>query len=941
MPPSQPPPAPPERGRISTAGVLAPGTRIGRFQVEKLLGQGGMGAVYQAWDPVLERKVALKAIRLGGNGGSANLERFRREAMALAQLNHPQVCQVHDWVEARGSAYIAMEFIEGDTLAVLAAGLDFNAKLRTLRAIAEALAAAHAKGIVHRDLKPTNVMVDAQGQVKVLDFGLARLADPLAPQDADSTEDHPALPGGLPEEMAGGLAEGPTRVDPIDGSAEPTQIGSSPGSLGSLSSPDRAGMTEAGLFMGSPHYASPEQMRGRKVGPSSDVFSLGVVAWELLFGCQPFAGEGRDRMAAAIQGELQPPPRRLPRALANLLRGMLHRKPGRRPTSAEVAVALTRHLDRAPLAWWVAGAAALLLTLGLGYLVFGRSIIADLVVERPPRLAVLPLHNDTGEPSLDALVTVGMTELLATALQGSPSLTVVEPESVSRAIANLHLSAAESRSERGEARIAQALGAKLLLRGGLSAEPGSTMLVLSYELMDTQGRRRTVGRARASRQTPFVPYPLVDPAAHDLLRKVDPLRSAAAQGASIPPEVFATYARGKALFIKGDFKGSEGLLEEAALKAPGFSGAVSAYAACLRRLGRDHAPLVANWSLMSAKATGDRWAEVRALGLKAYLAKDQGRLDEAQQVREASLALALAIGDRDGQTIATNHMGLIAGERGRDQEAKSLYEQSLKLSEQTGDQFYQSLAQNNLANLALKGGDLAQAEALYRKNLALQRGLGNRWGEALALNNLGIVALMAQDLPRAEANLTRALEAREAVGDRGGQSTCLRNLGILATMKGQLAEATDFHRRSLELAQLAGLRTVEAECQFYAAELARLQGRLPQARAAYQKALDLLPVGVTPGVRGNAQAGLIECQIRMPRPDLAELGKHLLALGPEVLDSPYLHRAKAWLAHLSGQPAAALSELDIALADPRRQAPELRRELEATRAAFLAAASRR
>lgn len=932
MPPSQPDPESSQRAGANP-GVLAPGTRIDRFQVQKLLGQGGMGAVYQAWDPVLERKVALKAIRLVGDGRHANLERFRREAMALAQLNHPQVCQVHDWVEARGSAYIAMEFIEGDTLAVLAAGMDLPQKLRTLRAIAEALAAAHAKGIVHRDLKPTNVMVDAQGQVKVLDFGLARLADPLDTPGEDSTGDRP----GLPPEL-GATPEALTQVAASPDSGEPTYLGTSPGTP---SSSDPVDMTEAGQFMGSPSYASPEQMRGRKVGPSSDIFSLGVVAWELLFGTQPFPGEGRERMAAAIHGDLKPFPRRLPRRLGALLRSMLHRKPGKRPTSAEVAATLSRHLDRAPLLWWLAGAVTLAGAMGFGYLLFGRSIIADLVKERPPRMAVLPLHNDTGDGSLDALVSVGMTELLSAALQGSPSLTVVEPESVSRVVANLHLSSAESRQPDGEARVVRALGAKLFLRAGVKAEPGSPDMVLTYELLDTDGRSRAVGVAKAPRQTPFVPYPLVDPAAHDLLKKVDPLRSSGTLYAPIPPEVFAAYARGKALFLKGDFKGSEAFLAEASLKAPAFSGAVAAYAACLRRLGREHAPLVANWSLMSARATGDRWAECRALGLKAYLAKDQGHLEEAQQFREASLALALAIGDRDGETIAYNHLGLIAAERGRGEEARSLYEKSLRLSEKTGDLYYQSLAQNNLANLALKQGDLAQAEALYQTNLELQRGLQNRWSEGLALNNLGIVALMAQDLPRAEALLTQALQAREAVGDRAGQTTCLRNLGILAVMKGQLPQAEAFHGRSLLLAQQAGLRTVEAECQFYGAELARLQQRFPQARAGYQKVLELLPEGVTPGVRGNALAGLAECQLRMPRPDLAEISRRLLALGPEVLESPYLHRAKAWLAYKAGHQAAAMGELDAALADPRRQAPELRGELEATRKVFLAGAPRR
>ncbi|NTW86684.1 MAG: serine/threonine protein kinase, partial [Holophagaceae bacterium] len=156
---------------------LAPGTEVGRFLVRNLLGQGGMGAVYLAWDPVLERKVALKAIRLGHDGQVASTGRFRREAMALAQLNHSNVCQVHDWVEARDSAFIAMEFIEGETLLAAAPRMDLRQKLQALRSMAHALDAAHAKGIVHRDLKPSNVMLDASGQVKVLDFGLARLVD--------------------------------------------------------------------------------------------------------------------------------------------------------------------------------------------------------------------------------------------------------------------------------------------------------------------------------------------------------------------------------------------------------------------------------------------------------------------------------------------------------------------------------------------------------------------------------------------------------------------------------------------------------------------------------------------------------------------------------------------------------------------------------------------
>ena len=917
------------KGPLGTGpDLLATGTVVGRFQVESLLGQGGMGAVYLAWDPVLERRVALKSIHLVGAGSPGATERFRREAMALAQLNHRHVCQVHDWVEARGSAFIAMEHIEGESLAAAAPDMDREQRLQALKAIALALEAAHAKGIVHRDLKPGNVMVDAAGQIKVLDFGLARLVDTSSvPSDA--------ITGNAPNllSLGAGAGDALTHAAPLAPSLmEPTHGGPSRASLSPAGWGD---VTEAGVFMGSPTYASPEQMHGKRVGPASDVFSLGVVAWEILLSDHPFPGEGRARMAAAIEGDLKPlRGRGLSRSLKTLLRAMLHTEPSERPTSRQVVEALSRQLERTPAAWWAGGgAAALLLLLGLGYSLFGRGIVADLGQDRPPRVAVMPIRNATGEASLDAVAAVGMTELLSNALRASPSLTVVEAESVTRAISNLRMSPAESLEPGSQLRIADALGARLFLRGTLSRDSARQTQILAYELVDQAGHTRFSGTSSAAAQTTFAPLALVDPAVHELLRKVDPLRSSRLRNPPVSPDVFATYANGKALFLKGDFKGSEPFLREASLQAPGFSSAVSAYAACLRRLGREQALPVANWALMSAKATGDRWAEGRALGLKAYLAKDQGDLDEAQRLRLAELDLAQTIGDRDGETIATNHLGLIAVERSRDAEAQVYFQRALGLSQQTGDQLYTALAQNNLANMALKQGDLPTAAALYRTNLGLQGRLGNRWGEAIALNNLGVVALMARDLPGAEGLLTKALATRQSVGDKGGQITCQRNLGILALMKGQEAEAADFHTRALELAQTAGLRTIEAECQFYGADLARLQQKFPQARVGFQRVIDLLPQGVTPEVRENALAGQAECLIRMLKPNAKE-AQRLLALCSTKSDSPYVLRARAWLAFREGLTAAALEQLDRALDDPRRQAPELRVELEKTRALF-------
>jgi tetratricopeptide (TPR) repeat protein len=879
-----------------------------------------MGAVYEAWDPVLERKVAIKAVCLGGVGKEEALARFRREAMALAQLNHPNVCQIHDWVEARGGAYIAMEFIEGETLATAGMGMDVPRKLQVLRAIARALEAAHAKGLVHRDLKPSNVMVDARGNVKVLDFGLARLADagqaqgPSAPSDEESLPQRPALSG---DDLT--LAE-PSHVDPRT-------------SLGSPSQPD---MTEAGVFMGTPSYASPEQIVGQRVGPPSDVFSLGLVAWELLQGEAAFPGRGREHLTATLCGEPRPMKLRLPRRIGGLLRAMLCKDPAKRPTATEVAAILGRQLGGAPLTWWIGGAASVLaVLLGFGYLLFGRSIIADLGRGGPPRLVILPIQNETGDASLDALVNVGMTELLATALRGSSSLAVVEPGTVARVMAGLHLSASGARKPGSGLRIAKAVGARLLLRGQVRQEPHGSTLVFTYELVDAKGRTRLEGSDQMHRTTPFEPYPLVDPAAHTLLRKVAPLESSGAEGAPISPAVFEAYATGLALFRNGDFKGSEAPLREAAMRAPGFADAVSAYAACLRRLGEDPAPLAANWALMSAKATGNRWAEVQALALKAYLAKDRGDLDTSQQLREQSLDLAHTIGDVDGEIAATNHLGLIAAERGQDAQARAFYERALKLSEETGLRFLQALCQNNLANLDLQRGETDIAAGLYQGTLQIQRDLGNRWGEALALNNLGVLALMSRDLPRAEALLSKALTIREAVGDRSGEATCLRNLGILAQMKGNTAASAAYLAQALDLAQQAGLRTVAAECLFYQADLERMQRRFPLAREGFQKVLTLLPSGVTPEVRDNAQAGLAECLVRQAHPDLKKAGQLLAAISSGDADSPIVHRARAWLARASGQPGLALAQLDRALADPQHDAPQIHAELEATRAEFL------
>ena len=923
------PPDPDSGERPADRGALQPGTWVGRYQVEALLGRGGMGAVYRVRDSVLERSVALKAIRFGETGDPAVLGRFRREAMALAQVNHPNVCQVHDWVESGNGAFIAMELIEGKTLTESAPALDATSKLGVLRDIACALQAAHAKGIVHRDLKPFNIMVTGERRVKVLDFGLARFLGA-----GESSAGGPLdLASGQPWADLGDSSRTSLRA-PSDGD-QATQMLSQEPDPGRGSQQEN--FTVAGSFLGSPGYASPEQIARLVVGPPSDIFSLGIVAWELLLGEHPFPGKGAERLAGILAGRRRSlNGSKLPPRIKTLLRRMLARDPSARPTAQELAATLNRHLAPFPLAGWIVLAAACLcLVSGLTYFRYGRSIVADLIKDRPPRLAVLPIQNGTGDPALAPLVEVGMTELLATALRDSSSLTVVDGDSVQRAYSTLRLDPGRPLEPAQQAHLLQALGAPLVLQGSLDRDPKGA-LRLSYALGTRAGQVRYRGQTALAAGEAFTAYALVNPAASELLRKLDPLAGGPVHGSAPPAEAFAAYARGKALLFKGDFKGSEALLGEAALKAPAFSQAVTAYASCLRRLGRDQAAVVTNWAIMAARATGDRWSEGRALGVKAYLASDHGDQAEAETLRRTTLALSEGLHDLDGATVATIHLGLIEAERGRDAQAQQYYEKALELAHQLADQTYVALAENNLANLALKRGDLQGARSRYQEVLNTQRAMGNSFGEGLALNNLGVVALTAGGLAEAELQLSRALAIRTAAGDLAGRATSLRNLGILALMRGDLDRAQSSYQLALQVAQSSGIRAIEAECRFCLGDLLRLRLHLQPAQQEYQRALDMLAPGVTPQVRAGALAGLAECQARLAPARGDQARQRLEALDPAFRGSPYSLRAWAWVHFLAGRRAKALEALDQAKADPGHSAPEIQRELGQLRVQFLA-----
>lgn len=271
------------------SGSLGVPQQIGRYRVEKILGRGAMGVIYKAHDPVIDRPVALKLVNanlLDGDERADYVARFQQEAQAAGRCSHPNIVSVYDFALHDGNPYLALEFIDGITLGQVERnhkgfGLPEIADI-TAQAL-DGLAAAHALGVIHRDIKPANIMLTVRGQVKVTDFGISRIDSSL--------------------------------------------------------------LTGAGAIMGTPSYMSPEQCRGLTVDARSDLFSMGVLLYELITGRKPFTGQSQHEIWRQLLEEEPPDPVSLrPDAPAALI-GVIYRSLAKAPdarfgSAAEMALAL-------------------------------------------------------------------------------------------------------------------------------------------------------------------------------------------------------------------------------------------------------------------------------------------------------------------------------------------------------------------------------------------------------------------------------------------------------------------------------------------------------------------------------------------------------------------------------------------------------------------------
>ncbi len=543
---------------------LTAGTRLGAYEILAPLGTGGMGEVYRARDPRLGREVAIKVLPEAVAGDPERLARFEREARTLASLNHPGIVTIFEVEEAGGTRFLAMELVEGDSLDTLLVpgGLPLPRFDAIALPLAEALSAAHERGIVHRDLKPGNVMVTGDGRVKVLDFGLAKLEN--APSD-------PNL------------------------SSTPTE--------------SRADLTSEGQVFGTLAFMSPEQARGARVDARSDVFSLGVVLYQMLTGERPFRGATAADLISSILRDTPVPVTDLREGLsphlARIVRRCLEKDPrDRYQTSRDVYNELRdlqrdasapppagasatpdrpaiAERSRRPLTW--AAVLAALVVLGLATYFAVRTprprSPAPAAAAAPgaiQSLAVLPLDNYSGDPGQDYFAE-GMTDELTSDLANISRIRVISRGSAQQF---------KGRNRPPTPEIARILSVDAIVEG--SVLRSGDKVRITAQLIDARSDRHLWSKSfeRSSRDVLVLQDELASAIAREIHVQLTPAEeSRLAKARTVDPEAYDAYLKGRYFFNRpSDENLSKAIekFEEATRRdpkfAPAYSGLSDAYA---------------------------------------------------------------------------------------------------------------------------------------------------------------------------------------------------------------------------------------------------------------------------------------------------------------------------------------------------------------------------
>jgi serine/threonine protein kinase/tetratricopeptide (TPR) repeat protein len=847
------------------------GTDFGsRYHIIKLLGVGGMGAVYQAWDKTLEVAVAVKVIRplasMDAQEAQAVEKRFKRELLLARSVTHKNVVRIHDLGEIDGTTYITMPYVQGSDLwSILKreGRLPVHRTLAIMKQVGAGLAAAHKAGVVHRDLKPANIMVDSDDEALIMDFGIAR-----------STE-------------AG------------------------------------ATMTVGGAVIGTIEYMAPEQAKGEAVDARADIYAFGLMLNDLLLGRRQ--GVASTPMASLLARMHAPPPSirsvdpALPESLDAIVTKCVQPDPAARyPQTSDVLADLEQLDDNgyprvgttvsATISAPVQAPAAKGLRRGTLSLVAGLLVAVAVAgwfwrdslfntapsapVGPPVSLAILPFRNASGDPTLDSLGS-NLSQELSAELGQSSRVRTVPTERIRQVLKDLHFAPAAEWQPADLANIADFTNARRVLSGDVSRLGDGIRINATLQNLDTGQPTPLTAAAPNQGALLAAVAELTDKVRQELGREsrdiAQDLQSTAWKPSTSSFDALNLYNEGLALAQQGQHQDAQKRFQAAADKDGNFALAFSALAKEQQALGFE-----------SEAASADKRAESLAKGLppqERYLidahhfqiANDTKRALEAYEnlakaspnnaalqfelggLYEASGALAQAQ-DHFAKVVTLDPKyveGLLA--LGRVEIKRSNAQASLEpLSSALGiatrlqnDEARANILQAmGVADKRLDRPD--EALKNYNESLDIKRRLGNRKGMASSLSEIAQVQQKIGKPNDAEQSYQDALKLQREIGDKAGMSTTLINLAsLLNDTLGHPDQALPLLREALQIRREAGEPAGEAAVLNSLGNVYLAEGNYDDAQTYFERTLEIREKNVVPGDLADTLHNLGETQSKM------------------------------------------------------------------------------
>lgn len=746
------------------ARVLERGHTVGRYVIGDLLGAGAMGRVYSAWEPELDRRVALKLLVDPGVGAR---DRMAREAKAMAKLDHPNVVGVHEVGTSEDGVYVAMELVEGVTLRAWVDPVrPWRDVVPVLIEIARGLAAVHAAGVTHRDIKPDNIIIGADGRARLGDFGLARSG-----------------------------ASAPTQ------SAEPTLA------LG----------TPASAIAGTPAYMAPEVLRGAAADPASDQFSFGVLAYEALAGKRPFGGTTWAALLVAIEDTEVPGVRGAPAWLDDTLQRCLAVARGERfPSMAAVADHLATRADRRrPTTWLVGAAAAVAIASGVTWLAVRRVPVAASCDVGGAELA------SVWNPQVrTALAPLGATAVAS--LDGWARQWATERDAACRAAGRAPMPARDRCLDQRKAELSALVGR---LRGGAAEAGLGDRVVDALASLAPPAECRAVLPGAAD---PLPLDPAKAAAVRRIQGELPSARAAIALGDARPVLATTAELVQRARATGHAPTLAEALIVRAeALRATSellaaSTAAVDAVAAAER--GHDDLLAARAWvvrvatagDLRDLSAAQDAGAiaaaaveragsppqlAATALRQRGLIAYNRGLLDEARTLLTQARTDFIALSGTSSIDVATTEsaLGSVARAAGDLDAAEAWHRSAYAIDRSLRTPQHPDLARDlhNIAGVLRLRGKLDEAAVTYREALAIEVATRGATSVEVGLtrNSLGLVHMARKDWDHAREELTAARDILTAAG-HGDRAFAHHNLGLVEANLGAHRLALSHYARA-------------------------------------------------------------------------------------------------------------------------------------------------